>query len=162
MKPHRGTLILVLGILGLVVCAPFGHRGLGHGIPVTSTNRRRHHRPKAGAQRDPGWQNLRYHRDDSADYWSHCLRHPVLDWFCRRPGATSAVLEAVRRAISRERCRARLPPVETRRDIPRVARMPCLDDTLLHGEGGWSLKQQKMAGFRQSVWLLPFINWILK
>jgi hypothetical protein len=24
MKPHRGTLILVLGILGLVVCAPFG------------------------------------------------------------------------------------------------------------------------------------------
>jgi hypothetical protein len=24
MKPHRGTLILVLGILGLVVCAPLG------------------------------------------------------------------------------------------------------------------------------------------
>ena len=24
MKPHRGTLILVLGILGLVVCAPVG------------------------------------------------------------------------------------------------------------------------------------------
>jgi hypothetical protein len=24
MKPHRGTLILVLGILGLVVCAPAG------------------------------------------------------------------------------------------------------------------------------------------
>lgn len=24
MKPHRGTLILVLGILGLVVCAPIG------------------------------------------------------------------------------------------------------------------------------------------
>jgi hypothetical protein len=24
MKPHRGTLILVLGILGLVVCAPCG------------------------------------------------------------------------------------------------------------------------------------------
>ncbi len=24
MKPHRGTLILVFGILGLVVCAPFG------------------------------------------------------------------------------------------------------------------------------------------
>ena len=24
MKPHRGTLILVLGILGLVVCGPLG------------------------------------------------------------------------------------------------------------------------------------------
>ncbi|HEY5910131.1 MAG TPA: DUF4190 domain-containing protein [Verrucomicrobiae bacterium] len=24
MKPHRGTLILVFGILGLVICAPFG------------------------------------------------------------------------------------------------------------------------------------------
>jgi hypothetical protein len=24
MKPHRGTLILVLGILGLIVCAPLG------------------------------------------------------------------------------------------------------------------------------------------
>ena len=24
MKPHRGTLILVLGILGLVLCAPLG------------------------------------------------------------------------------------------------------------------------------------------
>jgi len=24
MKPHRGTLILILGILGLVVCAPCG------------------------------------------------------------------------------------------------------------------------------------------
>jgi hypothetical protein len=24
MKPHRGTLILVLGILGLLVCAPVG------------------------------------------------------------------------------------------------------------------------------------------
>ncbi len=24
MKPHRGTLILIFGILGLVVCAPFG------------------------------------------------------------------------------------------------------------------------------------------
>ena len=24
MKPHRGTLILVLGILGLVICAPLG------------------------------------------------------------------------------------------------------------------------------------------
>jgi hypothetical protein len=24
MKPHRGTLILVLGILGLVVCSPLG------------------------------------------------------------------------------------------------------------------------------------------
>ena len=24
MKPHRGTLVLVLGILGLVVCAPVG------------------------------------------------------------------------------------------------------------------------------------------
>lgn len=24
MKPHRGTLILVLGILGLLVCAPLG------------------------------------------------------------------------------------------------------------------------------------------
>ncbi|HPY31216.1 MAG TPA: DUF4190 domain-containing protein [Verrucomicrobiota bacterium] len=24
MKPHRGTLILVLGILGLIVCAPCG------------------------------------------------------------------------------------------------------------------------------------------
>jgi len=24
MKPHRSTLILVFGILGLVVCAPFG------------------------------------------------------------------------------------------------------------------------------------------
>jgi len=24
MEPHRGTLILVFGILGLVVCAPFG------------------------------------------------------------------------------------------------------------------------------------------
>jgi len=24
MKPHRGTLILVFGILGLVICPPFG------------------------------------------------------------------------------------------------------------------------------------------
>ncbi|MCF6310825.1 MAG: hypothetical protein L3J39_00080 [Verrucomicrobiales bacterium] len=24
MEPHRGTLILILGILGLVVCQPFG------------------------------------------------------------------------------------------------------------------------------------------
>ena len=24
MKPHRGTLVLVFGILGLVLCAPFG------------------------------------------------------------------------------------------------------------------------------------------
>ena len=24
MKPHRGTLVLVLGILGLVLCAPLG------------------------------------------------------------------------------------------------------------------------------------------
>ena len=24
MKPHRGTLVLVLGILGLVICAPCG------------------------------------------------------------------------------------------------------------------------------------------
>jgi hypothetical protein len=24
MKPHRGTMILVLGILGLIVCAPLG------------------------------------------------------------------------------------------------------------------------------------------
>ena len=24
MKPHRGTLILVLGILGLVICSPLG------------------------------------------------------------------------------------------------------------------------------------------
>ena len=24
MQPHRGTMILVFGILGLVVCAPFG------------------------------------------------------------------------------------------------------------------------------------------
>ena len=24
MKPHRGTLVLILGILGLVICAPLG------------------------------------------------------------------------------------------------------------------------------------------
>ena len=28
MKPHRGTLILVLGILGLVICAPLGPLGI--------------------------------------------------------------------------------------------------------------------------------------
>ena len=117
MKPHRGTLILVLGILGLVVCAPLAIAAWVMGSGDLK-------QMDAGTM-DPSGRGTTQAGKICGIIGTILLiigvivcRYPVLyDWFCRRPGATSQ-LRRSGGAISRERWQSTVAVVKALRDYP--------------------------------------------